>query len=131
MTTPRRVFLIDDDADDALIFHETLKEIDLPIECLHYSDCQLVLHTLRETSISVPDFIFLDLNMPRMNGTTVLAEIRKLPAFHHVPVIIYSTSASPHDIEATKQLGATYFFTKPNGINALKEKLLKIFGMEW
>jgi CheY-like chemotaxis protein len=131
MENLRRLFLIDDDVDDALIFHETIKYSGLPIECFHDPDCQHALQALREKSLGMPDYIFLDLNMPRMNGVTCLIEIKKMTEYSHVPVIMYSTSASPHEIEETRQLGASYFFTKPNSIKDLKDKLLDIFSMKW
>lgn len=74
----------------------------------------------------VPDYIFLDLNMPLMTGKECLQQIRKLPRLSDVPVIIYSTSASQRDIQDSMELGASTFITKPPQIAVLADKLAEV-----
>jgi CheY-like chemotaxis protein len=70
-----------------------------------------------------PDLIFLDINMPFMNGMEVLAEIKKREFLKKIPIIIFSTSI-PMDIKnKIKDLGPIEYYTKPNDFTALKNLL--------
>ena len=61
----------------------------------------------------VPCLIVLDLNMPKMNGTQTLGNLKSDERFKHIPVIIYSTSINPLEKEKCMQLGAHSYITKP------------------
>lgn len=118
--------LVDDDEDDKEIFSLALTEANPAVECVIASDGLEALSLLHDGAF-VPDYIFLDLNMPLMSGKECLAEIRKRPHLSHVPVIIFSTSSSQRDIQDTKALGASSFITKPPLISTLAGKLTEIF----
>lgn len=68
---------------------------------------------LSEISI-IPDAIFLDLNMPIMDGFQFLREIKSLSALQSIPVIILSTSSQQETVDAAKKMGAQGFITKPS-----------------
>lgn len=119
-------FLIDDDLDDLEIFNIAIKELEDDIKCRTAMDGIEALKILNDDENFIPDFIFIDLNMPRMNGKQCLVEIKKMPRLEHIPVIIYSTSSSHRDIEDTKQLGAAYFLTKPPTISGLTVTLARL-----
>jgi len=70
-----------------------------------------------------PDFIFLDLNMPMMNGRECLREIRRMKHLKQKPVYIYTTSSADEDKTELAKLGATGFITKPASIPVLVEIL--------
>lgn len=118
--------LVDDDEDDSEIFALAVSEADSSIDCVFASDAVSALAMLEDKSF-VPDFIFLDLNMPLMSGKELLVEIRKRRHLSGTPVIIYTTSGSQRDIEDTHELGASFFITKPPLISTLKGKLLEVF----
>lgn len=118
----RLCLLIDDDEDDKEIFCIALNEVDPGITCQTAMDGIEALNMLRDPSF-VPDYIFLDLNMPLMSGKECLVEIKKRPHLRDIPVIIFSTSASQKDIQDTRDLGAASFITKPPLISALTERL--------
>lgn len=118
--------LVDDDEDDSEIFALAVSEADPSVDCIFASDAVSALAML-EDKLFVPDFIFLDLNMPLMSGRECLVEIRKRQHLSDTPVIIYTTSASQRDMEDTHQLGASFFITKPPLISALTGKLLAVF----
>ena len=118
--------LVDDDEDDTEIFALAASEADSSIDCVSASDGIAALSLLSDKTF-IPDYIFLDLNMPLMSGRECLIEIKKRPHLANVPVIIYSTSASRRDMTETKELGASSFITKPALISALTEKLLEVF----
>ena len=73
-----RVLIVDDDADDRKLFIDAVKEVNRHIECITASDGQQALEVLRKAGSTLPDFIFLDLRMPRYNGKRCLQEIKKM-----------------------------------------------------
>lgn len=120
--------LIDDDEDDKEIFCLALNDANPSIRCHLASDGPEALSMLDEPSF-VPDYIFLDLNMPLMGGKECLVEIKKRSHLRDTPVIIFSTSGSQRDIEEAIELGAASFITKPPLIASLTEKLLRVFNV--
>jgi two-component system response regulator len=60
-----------------------------------------------------PDLILLDLNMPRMDGREVLAELQKDPKLRKIPVIVLTTSEGEEDILAAYEMNANCYITKP------------------
>ena len=84
------ILYADDDEDDREIFVEILKNIDEGIRLVQAEDG---FHTLTILdSIDLPDIIFLDINMPVLNGYETLAEIRKDKRFSQVKVVMFSTA---------------------------------------
>lgn len=116
-------FLIDDDEDDQEIFALALKDIDPMISCVVANDATEALDKLARGEGFIPDYIFLDLNMPRISGKQCLIEIKKQEHLNHIPVIIYSTSTSPYDKQDTQELGATAFLSKPPHLEDLVKAL--------
>jgi len=123
--SPITCLLIDDDPDDREIFALALDEADKSHRYLTAQNGFEALELLKGDS-SRPDYIFLDLNMPLMDGKECLREIKKIEHLSDVPVIIYSTSSYAKDVEDTKLLGATYFLTKPSSIRTLTNFLVDI-----
>src|SRR3954447_10691318 len=109
-------FLIDDDIDDQEIFELALKKVDDSIDCVFANDGAEALQKFMNDESFMPDIIFLDLNMPQMNGKQCLSEIKKISRLQHIPVIIYTTTRSDADATETKMLGALDFITKPASI---------------
>ena len=127
---PLRVYLIDDDDDDRMLFCEVVNDVLEAVECVTFSNAQEALQSL-QSSATRPDYIFLDLNMPRLNGRQCLEKIRRLKALSHIPVIIYTTSKLTQDKVVTKSLGADYFITKPSDLNKLRKELEFVFQDKW
>ena len=119
-------FLIDDDLDDQELFVMALQEVDKNFSCTVANSGIEALQKLKEDTSFVPDYIFLDVNMPKMNGIQCLAEIRKLPHLRDVQVIMFSTSSDKKIVQASRELGATDFQVKPAGLGLLIEKLATI-----
>jgi CheY-like chemotaxis protein len=117
----KTILLADDDIDDTTIFCEALQLIDPTIICRCASDGQEAIDILANEES--PDIIFLDINMPRMNGWECLERIRDMADCKHIPVLVYSTSTHPRDINAALDLGALCFFAKPNNFQELKSIL--------
>jgi iron complex outermembrane recepter protein len=113
------VFLIDDDTDDQEIFCHAMEKANSQVQCVFANDGIMALDKIRHEEDFCPDFIFIDMNMPRMNGQQCLAEIKKIERMKNVPVYMYSTSVDPESIEENKQLGAADFIVKPSDLNDL------------
>jgi CheY-like chemotaxis protein len=127
MATALTCFLIDDDDDDREVFIMALEDVDTVHKCVTAINGKDALQKLTENETFIPDFIFLDLNMPIMNGKQCLEEIKKIPKLFSVPVIIYTTSSYEKDINETKQLGAAHFLIKPYQISRLSKILSNLF----
>lgn len=128
---PKTLLIIDDDADDIELFCLAVGEIDKTIKCISARTGEDALLLLRKNILHKPDYIFLDLNMPRMNGKQCLQMIKKDPEFSEIPVIIYSTSKLPEDYNETKALGAVHFLTKPSKHSDLKKAISYVLEEKW
>ncbi len=110
--------IIDDDSDDREIFSEAIRTIDPAITCLEARDGEEGLNLLTRELTVLPDIVFLDINMPRMNGFQCLLEIKKHTRLKEIEVIIYSTTSSSLDIQTYRRLGAG-FLAKQSEYNKL------------
>ncbi|MES2328860.1 MAG: response regulator [Bacteroidota bacterium] len=124
------LFLIDDDLDDLMLFKDAIKEIDPLIEIDTADNGVDALKKLNAGLLRQPDYIFIDLNMPLMNGIQCLQEIKKMPMFANIPVIIYSTSSYERDILQTINHGAFHYIVKPFSFHELREKLRNVLKMQ-
>ena len=70
-----------------------------------------------------PTIIFLDLNMPVVDGLTCLAAIKKQSLLKNIPAIIYSTTVTPEFAAESRRLGAHSVFKKPDDFKGLKHYL--------
>ncbi len=122
-----KCLFIDDDMDDQEIFSFALKSLDKRVDVITAENGIEALRILQSDKDFVPDFIFLDLNMPKMNGKDTLPELRKLPGIEKVPIFIYTTSSQERDLLTAQKLGATDFITKDSSIERLKTSLKTLF----
>jgi CheY-like chemotaxis protein len=125
----RSILFIDDDEDDKLVFGHALNAIDTSIQYLTASDGLEALKILNEDLVILPDLIFMDLNMPKMDGFTCLDKIKQNKDLKEIPVMILSTSTNPTDMEKAKKLGAKTFITKPSTYTGLIETLKSSFAV--
>jgi len=130
MKREKVIFLIEDDPDDYLLFIDVLDVIGESAVCIRANDGDVALLKLQEPGFT-PDIIFLDVNMPRMDGIQCITELKKLPTLRDIPVVIYSTTIRQSDIRTYKDLGAadvlvksTHFREFVSGIRRMLEKYL-------
>ncbi len=123
--TPLRVLLTDDDEGDRLIFKEIMDEMDEDITVHMVNNGKQLMDFLTTEKNPFPDIIFLDLNMPNMNGIECLKEIRSNEKYSDISIAIYSTSTSKKDIDDTFHHGANIYITKPAAYSDLKKVLKK------
>ena len=118
MKATNRIVFADDDADDRLLVQEAFEE-----NCTTYrldvvEDGIQLLDYLKSNETN-PSLILLDINMPRKDGTQVLAELKSNPQWRHIPVIMFTTSKSPEDVRKCYDLGANSFIVKPSSFQDL------------
>lgn len=128
---PKLIMLIDDDEDDILFFMDALQEIDPSLRLMTASNGEEALQQLLASGASLPDYIFLDMNMPLVNGRECLLRIRQSPVLSSVPVIIYSTSSARSEADKLVRLGASYYLTKPFRFSEMIKSIRFILSGEW
>ena len=89
---PKTVVIIDDDSDDLEIMKEALSHVDSSLLCISFVYPDEAIRLLARELILLPDYIFIDINIPRISGQECLATLRKIKEFDDVPIIMYSTS---------------------------------------
>lgn len=119
------ILLVDDDADDQLFFIDAINAIDQSLRCDVMNDGVEAMVHLKQVKMP-PRLIFLDLNMPKMNGYECLEAIRKYDNYKETPVIIITTSSNPREAERTKNLGAHRFITKTSDFRKFTLELNEI-----
>jgi len=128
MPPERKLFIVDDDTDDIDFFQEVLHDMNSNITCSVALNGETALKLLKDPKNELPDYIFVDLNMPRINGKQLLKEIKSTDSLKHIPVIIYSTTGAESDINEIKRLGAKTFLIKPTRRDELMKQLKTIFN---
>ncbi|MEJ7769941.1 MAG: response regulator [Chitinophagaceae bacterium] len=124
----RKVFLIDDDEDELIIFNIALMDMKLAYT-LQLAKSGDDLFKLLETS--VPDLIFLDLHMPGKSGITVLKMLRYNNKYDSIPIIIYSKLNKESFIDDCYQAKANYYIIKPVSVDKLVNAINKIINTGW
>lgn len=120
------IMLADDDIDDRMLFEEALRELCEKSRFVTSIDGYDLLNTLNNTSPPPPDVIFLDINMPKLDGLECLTKIKNNPSYKDIPVIIFSTSSNQENIEKAKLIGASYYIKKPTNFKSLKDIISKV-----
>jgi CheY-like chemotaxis protein len=118
--------LIDDDSEESEIFQYALEEMDITVKCVTAKGGKEALSYLNSNA-PAPDFIFLDLNMPKMNGKECLEAIRTIPKLDEVPTILYSNSFTIEQQQELTDMGASGFITKTCSVFDLYHKLANFF----
>lgn len=131
---PIRILLVEDDPGDVRLTREALKNNKVPILLHDVPDGIEAMAFLRQegpySRMSRPDLILLDLNMPRMDGREVLAELKNDSKLRRIPVVVLTTSQGEEDILAAYDMNANCFITKPVGWKRFI-KLVKLINTFW
>ena len=123
--TYRNILLIEDDPDDQEIFISVLESISDTVKCIAIGDAELALDKLKNKEIT-PEIIFIDLNMPMMNGIQFLTEVKQQEVLMEIPVIVLTTASDPGIIKKVKYLGAYDYIIKPSKYGELRKALVSI-----
>lgn len=129
MTEQLSILFVDDDPEDRMIFFEALKETGLNIGCEMLPDGEEALQYLKRTA-KLPDFIFTDLNMVRMDGYEFCSELSKNCRYSFIPIVIYAGVITVEIAVELTRLGADYIFTKPVEMEAIKKIIISVIEHE-
>ena len=114
---PLRILLVEDDPGDVLITREALEASPLPHELEVVGNGEEAIAYLRKTgdyrNATSPDLVLLDLNLPRVDGRQVLAEVKADLVLRSLPIIVLTTSDAESDVARTYALHANAYITKP------------------
>ncbi len=116
---------VEDDDSTYLLVQTALVEAGLPVRLLRACDGDEGIAMLK--SDPAPDAVLLDLNLPRVSGFEVLADMQRRNQIPGLPVYVLSTSAVPKDRERALQMGARDFHTKPSSFDGLVKLMESIF----
>ncbi|HLP19169.1 MAG TPA: response regulator [Chitinophagales bacterium] len=116
----KNILLVEDDIDDQSFFINAISTLDnVALQHISINGIDALDNLLHSTTL--PDLIFMDINMPLMNGLECLAEIIKNPYLRNIPVIMLSTSAQQATL--TRAMGACAFIQKPSSEELLRNKI--------
>jgi CheY-like chemotaxis protein len=119
--------LVDDDPDDQDLFRYALQKVNLPVSLSVADDGIYAIEKLSDETY-LPDVIFVDLNMPRLNGLECIAEIKKISRLANTPVYIYSTAHENQNNIDIKALGVTEYLEKPSDVMELTPMLSRVLN---
>jgi CheY-like chemotaxis protein len=125
-----RVLIVDDDEDDRDLFCIAVHEIEPRTHCIMARNGEEALQGLRLEEYPKPHIIFLDLNMPRINGFQCLRELKKDRELQDIPVVIYTTSKVEEDRQEIKNFGAVHYISKPSSFTELCSIISNVFEKE-
>jgi CheY-like chemotaxis protein len=124
-----KILLVDDDPDEMSLFNSALRaNTDKKVQLVQQEDCGDVIGTIREYQ---PDLIFMDINMPAVDGIECLKRIRAQKDLERVPVVMYSTSKNEANIEQSFQNKANLYIVKPFNYADIVNLLGKVLNIDW
>ncbi|MBZ0270066.1 response regulator [bacterium] len=125
-----RILLVEDDPGDTVLTRRALDGGGIPNECHVVRDGEEALAYLKRLApyddpkdSPAPDLVLLDLNLPRVDGKTVLREIRADERLRSLIVIVLSTSGSETDVADAYRLGSNTYIRKPMGASNFMEMI--------
>jgi CheY-like chemotaxis protein len=119
------VLYVEDDLDDCDLFIEAVNKISRvkgEIKCVLASDGDEGLAKLIDFPQN-PDIIFLDINLPKMDGKEFVTAVKQNAKLKHIPIVIYSTTITTADMQLFNRYGVFHFFNKPSDFDLLCQGL--------
>jgi CheY-like chemotaxis protein len=115
--TAIELLIVEDDPGDVLLTREALADSSIPHNLRVVEDGEAAIAYLRQTGVHKdalrPDLVFLDLNLPRLDGREVLAQVKTDPALATIPIIVFTTSGAQEDVVRSYELHVNAYVTKP------------------
>lgn len=130
----RKLIMVDDDPEDILLVKTAIRRVDIPLEVVSLYDGDALFEYLDNNfsdltlpSQTPPLIIFLDLNMPRLDGRKCLQRLKANSNWVDLPILIFSTSDAPDDIRRCYELNANSYISKPDDPKALDTILSSVY----
>jgi CheY-like chemotaxis protein len=124
----RSIYVADDDADDSFLLVNALRQVVPDAAVTEFSNGSRLLQAMSQT---LPDLIFLDLDMPGTNGLECIHSIREDARMQHTPSVVFSSTDRPGNIQAAFEIGADLFLVKPHTYSELVRSLERIMALDW
>lgn len=122
------IFYVDDDRDDLDFFQEAIGFLDVDVK---YFLSPVEMLAILDTTPQLPDFIFLDINMPVMDGYAVLEKLKSDNRFMNIPTVFLSTAANRFAIDKSWDSGADLYVKKAYSIPAIRNVVMKVLEIDW
>ena len=107
------ILYAEDDGEDFSLFLDAVQENGFSFNIQRVNDGQELVDFFAETTSKLPKLIISDLNMPKKNGLEAVREIRRKSLLSKIPIIIFSNSKSPEEVQLSYDLGVNSFIQKP------------------
>lgn len=130
MKTDLTIFYTDDDPEDLDFFKEIVDIIDENVVVVTHNSGQELINAL-DNPPPTPHLVFLDINMPGLNGLETLKRVKQSGRHNNIPVIIFSTSKDDTDIEKSRELGANFYLPKSGIFDQLKKSIEHALTTNW
>lgn len=127
------LLVIEDSDEDFAAFERIARRAAIPnpiYRCADGDEALVCLHQIASADSPRPSMILLDLNLPGTDGRDVLRQIKQNPALKTIPVVIFTTSSNPRDVEACYQQGVNGYLIKPIDVVQLK-RTVQLFFEYW
>ncbi len=121
----KTILLIDDDEEEFYIFKLALELAEINYKCVWANGLEQATHMVKEMR---PDFVFIDINMPRYNGFNCLKKLKEMESLQRCTFVMYSTYISEDDHNKAMKLGAGHCMHKPENIKVLLKQLNSLFN---
>lgn len=134
---PARILLVEDDQSHADLIRLSLEDDGLDLDIQHVTDGAKAIEYLNNagdyTKAERPDFILLDLNLPKLTGHEVLDQIKSSDSFRSIPVIVLTTSANEQDRAKAYKHHANSYLTKPTDFQMFQDMVhdLRTYWAKW
>jgi CheY-like chemotaxis protein len=129
-TTALKILVVEDDDGDALVIEEALARTETPSEMRRVADGQEAIDYLRRQGAFAdaqrPDVVFLDLNLPRVDGREVLVEVKSDDELKSIPIVVLTTSDAITDVLSSYQHRANAYVTKPMNLEDFETAVREI-----
>jgi CheY-like chemotaxis protein len=115
VSNPVKIVMIEDDHGHARLIEKNIRRANISNEILHFDVGQAALDYLfsQEVRANGPILILLDLNLPDMSGTDILAEVKGDERLKRAPVVVLTTTDDKPEIDRCYDLGCNVYITKP------------------
>ena len=115
MSTPVKIVMVEDDHGHAKLIEKNIRRANISNEIAHFDAGQPALDYLfsEEILANGPLLILLDLNLPDMQGTDILAEVKRDERLKRAPVVVLTTTDDKAEIQRCYDLGCNVYITKP------------------
>lgn len=121
--------MIDDDTDDHEIFRMAVGDLDSSFDCLFFPDCESAITHFSDPDATPPGYVFVDLQLPRIDGDQCLEQLQQLSQFDNPLLVIYSSSIPDHWRGKLSKIGVDKIVQKTDSIPELTSQIREVVNV--